>query len=307
MSPVDRVVVAYNLLLAVVWALAWWHSPVRAAAGWWAALAHLSLATVPWVVDTRRGRLTAQIASLAALIVDIYPLLVLLGTWAELGPLIAILYRHSYDRVDLWLDQLIFGTHWHLRWFAGMPWPWLAEIMYGAYLSLYPLIIGVPLIFLATRDRPALRDYVFSMTLTHLVCFAIYLGFPVLGPWQFGSHGHVPVGLFFSLNAAVQQAGDSLGTACPSTHVAGSATVALVAWRRLPRPQAIILTIDAALIGLATVYTQNHYAFDVLSGLVVVLVLQGAAAPILMGRRLALPRFTMKRVAIQPLAEGPLG
>jgi membrane-associated phospholipid phosphatase len=158
-----------------------------------------------------------------------------------------------------------------------------------------------------TKDRPALRDYVFSMTLTHLVCFAIYLGFPVLGPWQFGSHGNVPVGLFFSLNAAVQQAGDSLGTACPSTHVAGSATVALVAWRRLPRPLAIALTVDAALIGLATVYTQNHYAFDVLTGVVVVLVLQGAAAPILRGRRIAIPRFTVKHVAIQPLTEGPLG
>lgn len=46
---------------------------------------------------------------------------------------------------------------------------------------------------------------------------------------------------------------------------------------------------DAALIALATVYTQNHYAFDALTGFLVVLVLQCAAIPLLEGRRLTIP------------------
>jgi membrane-associated phospholipid phosphatase len=307
LRPVDGIVVDYNLLLALVWVIAWRHAPERAPNGWAAALTHLALAALPWLVDTPRGRYTARIASLVALAVDLYPLLVLVGTWAELGPLIAVLYRHTYDLVDLWLDQLVFGTHWHLRLMPGMPWPWLAEVMYGAYFSLYPILVGVPLVLLILQRREALRDYVFSVTLTHLVCFAIYLSFPVLGPWQFGSHGVVPHGLFYTLSAAVQQGGDSLGTACPSTHVAGSMTIALVAWRRFPRALAIAFAADAVLIALATVYTQNHYAFDVLSGLFVVFVLQAAAAPALMGRPLVLPRLAIKRMAVQPVADGSLG
>jgi hypothetical protein len=36
-------------------------------------------------------------------------------------------------------------------------------------------------------------------------------------------------------------------------------------------------------------YTQNHYAFDALTGFLVVLALQCAAIPLLEGRRLAIP------------------
>jgi membrane-associated phospholipid phosphatase len=99
----------------------------------------------------------------------------------------------------------------------------------------------------------------------------------------------MPHSVFYTLSTAVQQAGDSLGTACPSTHVAGSAAIAFVAWRRFPRAAALACVADAVLIALATVYTQNHYAFDALTGFLVVLVLQCAAIPLLEGRRLAIP------------------
>ena len=305
--PVDRVVIAYNVLLAFIWALAWQHAPARASTGWLMALVHVALAAAASVVGSARGRVGTRVASLVALVVDLYPLGVLAATWAELGPLISIFYRHTYDLVDLWLDQLVFGTHWHLRWIAAMPWRWLAALMYGAYFSLYPLLVGVPAVLLVVKNREALRDYVFSITLVHLVCFAIYLSFPVLGPWQFGSHGDMPPSLFYMLSAAVQHAGDSLGTACPSTHVAGAATVAFVAWRRFPRAWAAMVTVDAVLISLATVYTQNHYAFNALTGLLVVLVLQGVAAPMLNGHRWTMPRLAIKRSPIQPVVDGSVG
>jgi membrane-associated phospholipid phosphatase len=38
-----------------------------------------------------------------------------------------------------------------------------------------------------------------------------------------------------------QRSGDSLGTSLPSTHAAGSMTLALAAWRWLPRPVAGLL------------------------------------------------------------------
>jgi membrane-associated phospholipid phosphatase len=301
--PIDRVVTSYNVLLGLVWLLAAWAAPQRAPFGWLLALAHFALAPVPWLFRSRSGRVTARIASAATLAADLYPLVVLVGTWTELGPLISALYRQYYDVVDLWLDQLVFGTHWHLRLLPSMPWPWLCETMYGAYFSLYPILLGLPIALLMTRQRRALRDFVLSVTVTHLVCFAIYLGFPVLGPWQFGSHAaQLPHSFFYALSAAVQQSGDSLGTACPSTHVAGSAAIAFVAWRQFPRAVAIAFVVDAVLIAIATVYTQNHYAFDVLDGIIVVLLVQGLAIPMLNGRRVWIPRFAMKRVATQELA-----
>jgi hypothetical protein len=47
---------------------------------------------------------------------------------------------------------------------------------------------------------------------------------------------------------------------------------------------------DAVLIALATVCTQNHHAFDALTGLLVVLAGQCAAIPLLEGRGVAIPR-----------------
>jgi membrane-associated phospholipid phosphatase len=282
--PVDRVVAAYNLLLAGAWALAASAAPHRAPASWWVVVAHLTAALLLWLVHSARARVAARVAGVVAIAIDVYPLLMVAGAWTELGSLLPLLHPRSYDRIALWLDGLVFGTHWHLRWVAGMPWPWLSEIMYAAYFSLYPMLACVPVALVIGRHRAALRDYVFSLTLTYLGCCVIYLWFPVVGPAQFVPHvDSAHHGLFFVFSAAIQQAGDSLGTSCPSTHVAASATIALVAWRRFPRPVALVFVMGAVMIALATVYTQNHYAVDVVAGYAVVLALQSVVAPALEG------------------------
>ena len=241
---------------------------------------HLATLPLPWLVHTARARLAARVAGLVTVAADLYPLIVVAGAWTELGPLIPMLHPRSYDSLVLWADGIIFGTHWHLRWINGMPWPWLGEVMYAAYFSLYPMLLLVPIGLALARQRAALQDYVFSFTLTYLVCCFIYLWFPVLGPAQFLPPADaVRHGVFFAMCSAIQQFGDSLGTSFPSTHVAASATIALVAWRRLPRAVAVLLTVDALMIALATIYTQNHYAVDVLAGYAVVLGLHGLLVP----------------------------
>src|SRR5215470_17333939 len=69
-------------------------------------------------------------------------------------------------------------------------------------------------------------------------------------------------------------AGDAVGTAFPSTHVAGAVTLAWLAWRHCSRAEAWIATVLAAGIGPAAVFTQNHFVIDVVAGAVLGIGLQ---------------------------------
>jgi membrane-associated phospholipid phosphatase len=61
-------------------------------------------------------------------------------------------------------------------------------------------------------------------------------------------------------------AGSAWGTAFPSSHVA-VALIAATCARRGARPLGAVLLPTAALLSLATVYGQLHYAVDVLAGI----------------------------------------
>ena len=82
-------------------------------------------------------------------------------------------------------------------------------------------------------------------------------------------------------NVGARAAGDSLGTAFPSSHVAGVVTAAIIAWKWLPRPVAWLLIVESIGVMVATVYTQNHYAIDAVAGLVWAVVLQVMLLPLL--------------------------
>jgi membrane-associated phospholipid phosphatase len=77
-------------------------------------------------------------------------------------------------------------------------------------------------------------------------------------------------------------------------------TLALAAWRWLPRPLAVGTLALAVAIALATVYTQNHYAIDAVAGIVLAGFLQTIVAPVLTGevQRTSAAR---RRVAIATL------
>ncbi|MCI0689339.1 MAG: phosphatase PAP2 family protein, partial [Sporichthyaceae bacterium] len=109
--------------------------------------------------------------------------------------------------------------------------------------------------------------------------------YPVIGPAELMPHyqGELTQGLFYRLTHAARDAGDSLGTAFPSSHAAGAVTAAWLAWRWFGRPVAVLLTVQAGGVLLATVYTQNHYAVDAVAGLVWALGLQAIAVPAILG------------------------
>jgi hypothetical protein len=101
------VFIAYNLLLALLWAP---HNPVFAAA-------HLAATALPTLLASTP-------------FADAYPAFAVIGIWTEMGAVLPLLHPDgaaAREAAALWLDGLLFGTHWHTEWIARMPWAWLSS------------------------------------------------------------------------------------------------------------------------------------------------------------------------------------
>lgn len=272
--PVDWVIAAYNAILAVVWL----GLVPRAPGALWVALAHAAAACLPWLL---RGIPPAPrwLRPLS----DGYPFLGLAVFWAELGPLQALRAAPPQDPFVRRLDLAIFGVHWHEIWMYAMPSRWISETMHFAYFLYYLLLVIPPLVMWLSRGPRAFRSVALAVMITYLSCFLFYLAFPVYGPRasDAASLAAAPSGFFHTLVDRARASGDSPGTAFPSSHVAGAATIAWLGWRWLSRRWALVLTLAALGVALATVYTRNHYAVDALAGFLWVVPLQGWLTPLL--------------------------
>jgi membrane-associated phospholipid phosphatase len=214
---------------------------------------------------------------------DGYPLIGLALFWAELGFLQALRGVGSGDLLVQQLDLALFGVHWHEIWMSAMPGRWTSEVMHLAYFLYYLLLLIPPLAIGFRWGLRGFRPVVLALTITYLSCFLFYLAFPVYGPRALGaaSLASAPDGHFHSLVELARASGDSPGTAFPSSHVAGAATIAWLGWRWLSRRWFVTLVLAALGVMLSTVYTRNHYAVDALAGLLWIVPLQGALVPAL--------------------------
>lgn len=273
--PVDRLVAGYNLLLTAVWLSATMSAPHAR----WIAAAHTAAAALP-ILLARAPRYTSGPMRALRLL---YPLVLLAAFWPELDLLRPALARPSLDGPVAALDRALFGVHLHAVWLPSMPQVWFSEIMYLLYSAYYPLVFLPPLVIAVQGRWSVARDMTFRLAIAYLACFVVFMNFPVDGPhflWELHDGPHTR-GLFYRLNQAAQAAGDSLGCSFPSSHVVGAVTIAFLAWRWLARWVALVFTVEAAGVFLATTYTQNHYAIDSVAGLVYALALQLVAAPLL--------------------------
>jgi membrane-associated phospholipid phosphatase len=269
------VFIAYNLLLALLWAGVGLKHPLQLLSlAFAAAMTHLAAVSLPGLLES-------------SAVADCYPAFAVMGIWTEMGLILPRLHPDGgalRDAAALRVDALLFGVHWHTEWISRMPWPWLSCLMYGAYCSYYLLLLGLPLLLWLSARREALANLAFRLLLVYAACAVCYLIFPVIGPAPVAPVADaVRHGLFFDASAAIQRAGDSLGTSLPSTHAAGSMTIALASWRWLPRPLATAITVQAVAIAFATVYTQNHYTIDAVAGVLIAAFLQTVIAPVSMG------------------------
>lgn len=285
LRPVDKAVAAWNGVAAAAWlaaalrgaaavpAVAAAHGAAAptAAAIAWAALHAAAAILLPLVLRRSGAAGSGRLAWLR----EAYPWLVWALAWRELGALHAATAAAAHDAAIARLDQALFGGPWHRSWAVAAPQRWLQEAAHFVYLSYFALILVTPLRALARRRVDELRAATLGLVATYLGCFAVSLALPVYGPRlaEGAGTGH---GLFAGAAVALRAAGDSPGTAFPSSHCAASVMSACLAYRAGARRLAAWLAVWAAAVVLSTIYTGNHYALDALAGSAWALLLNAA-------------------------------
>ncbi len=295
--PVDWLVAAYNAVLAVIWLVHIDRTPYAK----WILAAHVAALALPWLLRRDPRRLSPPIGVLG----ELYPIIWLFAFWPELDLLRPVLALEGVDGPIAALDLAVFGVHIHEIWLPKMSQLWVSESMMFLYLAYYPLIFLPPLIVGLQGRIPAVRDITLRLMLTYLVCYVVFIAFPVDGPHFLMEpyQGPHTEGFFYRLVQVTQFAGDSRGASFPSSHVAGAVAIAYVAWQWFPRWVATVMTIEAIGVLLSTTYSQNHFAVDSVAGLVLALGMQMAVVPVLY--RILGPAAPRVKAAIPGLSSLP--
>lgn len=274
-SQVDLLFMAYNLLLAGVWLLRAGTERVMP----FMVCLH-ALVTVLLVV---RPRIDEGSRFYHRILVHLSPYLMWIMAWSEIGWLYRLTQPLVHDGVIMALDRALFGFHLNQELSTLLPWEWLASVMGFSYLSYYLLILGPPVVLALRRRERELYQHTFGLMSTYLACFLVYLIMPVLGPREMtAAAGEVAIvagGAFGTAINTFFAAGDSLGTAFPSSHCAASVTAALLVGRHFGRIAGRLALVWAGFIVISTIYTNNHYAVDAVAGVGLAVLVQALAKP----------------------------
>lgn len=224
-----------------------------------------------------------------------YTLFLLPVAYGDLDWLNRIPGREFYDSMVLGWDRAIFGGHPHLFLREALPYTALSEILHSCYLLYMALvpILGFTL-YLQNREH-AFRVLATTVTLTMYSCYTFFIFFPVQGPYYtFGRPEGAP-GIIPGVVYGMIDRGSAIGTAFPSSHVAGAVTVAVMAtW--FSRKLSILMIALAAGIGVATVYGGFHYAIDAVAGFIYGLLLSliGPRIHAFLIRRVRIPHIHLR-------------
>lgn len=218
------------------------------------------------------------------------------GIVVDWVPLAAILFAYdllrgsadelfaAYVEPQLRADELLFG--------GQVPTVWLQERLWDGPASIDWIDYGAWLVYLThffatlcvaaglwLRARPLFRPYASMVALLAAVGFATYVLFPAVPPWMASEQGALPstdrIVRFVSADAPVDffgalwEHGAAYANdvaAVPSLHAAYALLITLFFWSRVGRVGKLALAGYALAMGLALVYTAEHYVSDVLLG-----------------------------------------
>jgi membrane-associated phospholipid phosphatase len=260
------------------------------------ALTGLLIAVTPHDIK-RRGVLLAAHAGLALMVFflarcreskaknPVARTLVFLSHWysialagfffEEIHTLVHAVFPRWFDAPLIRLDYAMFGAH-PTVWFERHASYWLTEVMNFAYFSYWPLVPGVALaLWLAERKRERrvqFETFTLSLCLAYFLCYAVFILFPVEGPYHTLRHlqqiHEMPGWIFTAAVEWVEKHGRIRGGAFPSAHVAGS-VVALVAAFRWSKKLGLALAPLVLGVMVSAVYGRYHYAADIWAGALV--------------------------------------
>jgi membrane-associated phospholipid phosphatase len=257
LRAVDLLLLAYLAVVSVVAAL---RAP-RAPECWWLLVAHALVVVLVYLV-TRPG-----LGPVGKTIREIYPLLLLPALYSELDILNSVAVPVHDPLVRQW-ELLLFGSQVSREWWQAAPSRFWSTVFHASYLSYY-LTISAPALYFAWRgDLQAVRRFVLVVIATFVICYLVFIFFPVAGPYyEFRRPAawftdNLPARLTYEALAG----GSSYGAAFPSSHVAAALAATLAAARSSPR-LGLLLLIPTLLLTIGVVYCQMHYGVDALAGL----------------------------------------
>jgi len=199
---------------------------------------------------------------------DWFPVVVVLGLYLLLQPVIEAINPRRYDALLAAADARWFGPladRW--RNLLSRP-PWLTDLLYAAYASFYLLPVGVAAAARLRRGAAAFERVVFPLLLGFYLSFLGYFLWPALGPRvPRTAEADLLGGGLVSGMVRDFLAGAEATTldAFPSGHTAVSLLAAVLGARLFPTA-APWLAAWAAAIVTATVYVRVHYVVDVAAG-----------------------------------------
>lgn len=232
--------------------------------GWeWLTLAHLLILFLIWLLNR------ADIGPTGRLIREIFPLLLLVGLYAELDVLNAGNPRIYDDLVQRW-EAALFGGQPSRDWWRGSPSAFWSFVLHGAYLAYYPILAFPPVWLAARRNIAGIRRFLLMVMTAFVVCYVFFIFLPVAGPYYMFPRPDGPFvdNIMARLVYGALEDGSSYGAAFPSSHVAATVAALVASWRA-DRRLGLILVLPTALLIVSVVYCQMHYAVDALSGLAI--------------------------------------
>jgi membrane-associated phospholipid phosphatase len=199
---------------------------------------------------------------------EIYPLLLLVGLYAELDILNGADTRAVHDALVQRWELALFGTQASVTWWQSAPSHFWSTVLHAAYFSYYFIVLMPALYFVWRGQTEAVRHFVLSVMIVFVFCYLVFIFFPVAGPY----YQFPPPPAWFTDNFAARlvyatlASGSSYGAAFPSSHVAATVAAAIASYRGARR-LGLFLVVPTILLAVGVVYCQMHYAVDAAAGL----------------------------------------
>jgi membrane-associated phospholipid phosphatase len=260
LRPVDLLLAGY---LAVVSLIALDRAPEQPGC-WWLLAAHALFGVLLYLV-TR-----PELGPVGRTIRELYPLLLLAALYSELDVLNGPGGIRVYDATVQRWELAIFGSQLSTEWWRSMPSRFWSSVLHAAYLSYYLIVVAPAFYFVWRRDLAALRHFVLVVMTTFVVCYLVFIFFPVAGPYYVFPRPDAwfTENLFARMVYNTLATGSSYGAAFPSSHVA-AALAAVLSAAKGSKGLAWALALPTVLLTVGVVYCQMHYGVDAVAGLLV--------------------------------------
>lgn len=234
----------------------------------WVLFSNALILLLLWLVSRE------PLGPIGRVIREIYPILLL----GALYPAIDILNNFGqvavHDATVRSWELALFGGEPSRTWWQSSPSRFWSTVLHGAYFAFYPIVLAPPIYFLTVGRIQDLRRAVSWTFATFLLCYLLFILFPVAGPYYEFAR---PAPWFLDnptarLVYATLDKGSAYGAAFPSSHVAATLVATAAAFFGSRRLGWILLG-PAILLTIGVVYCQMHYGVDALAGIVVAAVI----------------------------------